>query len=167
MSVFKCKDLHVSANVRIDGIKYINLGSNIYLSRGGWFHAIDSYGSQTFSPKLTIGNGVKISENVHIGCVCNINIGNDVLIGSKALIIDHHHGTYHDLATAPAERNLDYNPIVIHDKVFIGENVVIFPGVVIGESAVIGANSVVTKSIPAYSIALGSPARVIKYLGNS
>ena len=44
----------------------------------------------------------------------------------------------------------------------IGNNVIILGGVSIGEKAVIGAGAVVTKSIPAYSIAVGNPARVIK-----
>jgi lipopolysaccharide O-acetyltransferase len=52
--------------------------------------------------------------------------------------------------------------VVIGDNVWIGESVCVLPGVSIGEGCIIGALSVVTKSIPAYSIAVGSPARVVK-----
>lgn len=52
--------------------------------------------------------------------------------------------------------------VVIGDNVWIGDNSVILPGVEIGKGSIIGANSVVTKSIPDYSIAVGIPARLVK-----
>jgi lipopolysaccharide O-acetyltransferase len=48
------------------------------------------------------------------------------------------------------------------DSLWIGEHVVILPGVRIGEYSVIGANSVVTESVPARSVAVGAPARVVR-----
>jgi acetyltransferase-like isoleucine patch superfamily enzyme len=53
-------------------------------------------------------------------------------------------------------------PIIIEDNVWIGESVSILPGVRIGRGSVIGSNSVVTRSVPAYSIAAGCPAKTIK-----
>lgn len=55
-----------------------------------------------------------------------------------------------------------YGPIVIEDNCFIGAGTIILPGVTIGCNTVIGAGSVVTKSIPANSVAIGVPARVVK-----
>jgi acetyltransferase-like isoleucine patch superfamily enzyme len=52
--------------------------------------------------------------------------------------------------------------VFIGDDCWIGGNVSILPGVTIGNGCTIGAGSVVTKSIPAFSVAVGSPARVIK-----
>lgn len=52
--------------------------------------------------------------------------------------------------------------IRIEDDCWIGGNVVILPGVTIGRGCTVGAGAVVTKSIPAYSIALGAPAKVVK-----
>ena len=61
------------------------------------------------------------------------------------------------------EKHLCYaKPVHIGDKVWVGESVCILPGVTIGECSIIGAGSVVTKSIPPYSIAVGTPAKVIK-----
>lgn len=54
--------------------------------------------------------------------------------------------------------------ITIGDDVWIGANVTILPGVSIGECSVIGANSLVNRSIPAFSLAYGVPARVVKSL---
>lgn len=54
------------------------------------------------------------------------------------------------------------HPVKIGDDCWIGGNVVILPGVTIGEGCTIGASSVVTKDIPPFSVAVGSPCKVIK-----
>ncbi len=53
-------------------------------------------------------------------------------------------------------------PVKIGKYVWIGANVVILPGVEIGDNAVIGAGAIITKNIPANSVAVGNPAKVIK-----
>ena len=66
-------------------------------------------------------------------------------------------------AIAPHESELpDKGDTVIENDVWIGQNVTIMPGVHIGNGAIIGANAVVASNIPAYSIAVGNPARVVK-----
>lgn len=55
-------------------------------------------------------------------------------------------------------------PVHIKRNVWIGVNVTILPGVTIGENAIIGACAVVTKDVPDNAVAVGNPARVIKYL---
>jgi acetyltransferase-like isoleucine patch superfamily enzyme len=62
----------------------------------------------------------------------------------------------------PAERKLFSNPIIIEDNVWLGEFVSVLPGVKIGKGTIVGANSVVSKSLPDYVIAVGSPAKPIK-----
>jgi acetyltransferase-like isoleucine patch superfamily enzyme len=52
--------------------------------------------------------------------------------------------------------------VEIEEDVWIGANCVILPGVTIGRGAVIGAGSVVTKSVPAYSIYVGNPAKLMR-----
>lgn len=54
--------------------------------------------------------------------------------------------------------------IKIEDDCWIGGNVTILPGVTIGKGTTVGAGSVVTKSIPPYSVVLGAPAKVVKTL---
>lgn len=51
---------------------------------------------------------------------------------------------------------------IVGNDVWIGQNVTVLPGVKIGDGAIIGANSVVAKNIPAYSVAVGNPCRVVK-----
>ncbi len=52
--------------------------------------------------------------------------------------------------------------IVIGDNVWIGDKATILPGVIIGDGAVIAANAVVSKDVPAYCVAGGNPAKIIK-----
>ena len=58
---------------------------------------------------------------------------------------------------------VEEKPIIIGNDVFIGANVTILDGVTIGDGAVIGAGAVVSKDIPPYAIAVGSPIRVLRY----
>ncbi len=55
-------------------------------------------------------------------------------------------------------------PVVIGNNVWLGNNVCVMPGVTIGDGAIIGANSVVTHDVPAYAVAAGVPAKIIKQL---
>jgi acetyltransferase-like isoleucine patch superfamily enzyme len=69
----------------------------------------------------------------------------------------------HPTAVQPRRDGTDYSKEVrIRNDCWIGGNTVILPGVTIGNGVTVGASSVVTRNIPSYSIAVGSPARVIK-----
>lgn len=120
-----------------------------------------------YIPRLIVGKNVAMNDDVHIGCVGKVKIGDNVLMASKIYISDHNHGSYKgerqdSPKVPPNERPLDYSYVEIADNVWIGEGVVILPGVIIGEGSIIGSNSVVTKSIPNHCIAVGSPAKVVK-----
>ncbi len=116
---------------------------------------------------IAIGKNVQINDYVHIGAVGSITIGDNVLMASKIYISDHNHGSYDELISdhpmsIPIERKAICKPVIIGDNVWLGESVCVLPGVTIGEGSIIGALSVVTKTIPPFSIAVGSPARVVK-----
>ena len=117
---------------------------------------------------LYFGNNIQINDFVHIAALKEVRIGNNVLIASKVFITDLEHGSYigneddADPCSIVKDRQLSSKSVVIEDNVWLGEHVSVLPGVTIGENSIIGANSVVTKSIPANSIAVGIPAKVIK-----
>lgn len=147
------------------GGKYISVGENCHIGKGAQISAWDSYGNQKFNPEISIGDGTIIFERAHITCLDKITIGKNVLTGKSILITDNSHGdsSYESLSIPPIDRPLhSKGPVVIEDNVWIGEKASIMPGVKIGKGAIIAANSVVTKDIPAFSIAAGVPARVIK-----
>ena len=117
-----------------------------------------------FPPFYTdCGKNIKIGKNVFINACCRfqdqggIEIGDGSLIGHNTTIATLNHDFN------PLKRqNLTPSPVKIGKNVWIGSDCTILPGVEIGDGAIIGAGSVVTKSIPAYTIAVGNPARVIK-----
>lgn len=107
---------------------------------------------------LKIGDNCSFS-GTSIRCFEKIIIGSDVRCGANTLIMDGD-GHFDDSRTSRPK------PIIIKDKVFLGANVVVKKGVTIGENSVIGMNSVVTHDIPANSIAVGIPCKVIKTINN-
>ena len=147
------------------GMQYMSIGEGFNAGDRLRIECWDRYAGELFHPVLSIGKNVSMNNNVHIGCINNIKIGNNVLFASNIYISDHHHGFINnrDLSIAPAKRQLySKGPVVISDNVWIGENVAIMPNVTIGKGCIIGANSVVTKNFPENSIVAGVPARIIK-----
>lgn len=119
-----------------------------------------------FPPFYTdCGKNIKIGKNVFINACCRfqdqggIEIGDGSLIGHNTTIATLNHDFNPD-----KRANLHPSPVKIGKNVWIGSDCTILPGVEIGDGAVIGAGSVVTKNIPANSIAVGNPARVIKQI---
>ena len=150
----------------IRGRKYIDFGERLTTGVGCRF---DSFpGSDPNKKKLHFGKNVQINDYVHIVSMDNITIGNNVLMASHIFISDNSHGCYKgsendsDPTIPPTQREYATAPISIGDNTWIGEGVIIMPGVTIGMGCVIGAHSVVSKSIPDYCVAVGSPAKPIK-----
>jgi len=112
--------------------------------------------------KIIIGNNVGIS-GCTIKAVELVKIGDNVLIGSGALISDN---DSHPLF--PGDRNdetkIKHKPIIIEDDVFIGARAIINKGVTIGKGAVVAAGAVVTKDVPPFMIVGGNPAKIIRSL---
>ncbi|HEY0796718.1 MAG TPA: hypothetical protein VGD64_13165 [Acidisarcina sp.] len=156
----------------IAGLEHIKMGDNFDAGKGLWLEAVTRHRTQIFTPRIVIGDNVSVSFWCHIAAVNLITIGDNVMMGSKVLIIDHNHGSYGPLVhdnpdTPPSSRTLTSGPVLIGDNVWIGDGAVITPNSTIGSGSVIGANAVVTGAIPANSIAVGIPARVIRQFDTS
>ena len=108
----------------------------------------------------TIGRNVFINQGCHFMDMGGITIGDDVMIGPKVNLVSSGH------PTDPAQRRngIVKKPITIGNNVWIGVAATILPGVTIGENAVIAAGAVVSRDVPANTIAAGVPARVLKQL---
>lgn len=151
---------------RIRGRKYIQIGTGFTTGFNCRLDAFDFNNSNRILIK--VGENVQINDDVHIAAVESVEIGDDVLIASKVFITDHNHGNYNgneiqdSPLSSPNSRRIYTDAVKIEKNVWLGEFVCVLQGVTIGEGSIIGAMSVVTKSIPPYSIAIGSPAKVIK-----
>jgi maltose O-acetyltransferase len=107
---------------------------------------------------LEIGDRTWLNYGADICATGLVRIGSDCLIGTHVIILDNHFHALEDRRTVPEPR-----PVVIEDRVWIGNRVTILPGVAIGHDSVIGAGSVVTRDVPSRSVAVGNPARVVKH----
>lgn len=157
--------IKVGKNLVVVSPNNIRIGKNFTAEDNTRLQAWKNYKGQTFSPKIEIGNDVSMMENCQISCCKQIVIGNGCLFGANVFITDNFHGKNieEQLHLPPIDRPLDVRgEVVIGNNVWIGRNVCIMPGVTIGDGAVIGANAVVTKDIPAYAVAAGVPAKIIK-----
>ena len=105
---------------------------------------------------LEIGSSAFINSGAHIFATQHIKIGLHTRIAEGVYLCD---TDFHQLTPGSAPRTA---PIIVGRNVWIGRRAVIMPGVTIGDHAVIGAGSVVTKDVPARTIAAGVPARAIR-----
>jgi lipopolysaccharide O-acetyltransferase len=143
--------------VRLKGERRIAVGSGCFVGAGSWLQALgDGDG-----PALSIGDGAGIAGLCVLSAVASVRVGAGVSFARGVYVSDHAHA--YDGGAAVRDGGLaGVEPVEIGDGVWLGENVVVLPGARIGERAVIGANSVVSGDIPARSLALGSPARVVR-----
>lgn len=132
-----------SANIRI-GRKCL-LQDSIYMRAG-------------LLGKVTIADRVAINSFCRFFGHGGIEIGEDTQIGPGTLVTTTSHDYDGDLSVS-------FHKVVIGKRVWVGANVTILPDVEIGDFAVVGAGSVVTKSIPPNSLAVGLPAKIIRRIG--
>lgn len=153
---------------KIRGGKFITISQGCSFGNNCWLEAVEIYQKYKYNPEVKIGNDCIINDYFHLGCTGFISIGDDVLIGSNVLIIDHNHGVYNGDKTSspnikPNNRELSVGHIEIGKNVWIGDKVSIIGDVSIGDGCIIAANSVVISSFPENVIIGGNPAKVIKY----
>lgn len=108
---------------------------------------------------LIIGDYTRIGlSNTIIGPV---QIGNHVNLAQNVTVTGLNHN-FQNVEKRIDEQGVSTLPVTIEEDVWVGANAVILPGVTIGKHSVVAAGSIVSRSIPAYSVCAGSPARVIK-----
>ena len=121
---------------------------------------------RVFPPFYTdFGKNIEVGENVFINACCHfqdhggVTIGDGCQIGHNVVFATLNH------FLEPQKRKMTYSaPIVLGKNVWVGSNATILQGVTIGDNAVIGAGAVVTGDIPAGTVAVGVPARVVKHI---
>ncbi len=146
---------------RFANLRYIHLGAGVTINRDCWVHVLTPRGGQS-TPQLVIGDFSSLGMGATISVARRVSLGRNTVMARNVYISDHRHA-YEDVNVPICHQGIaDIRPVSIGDDTWLGENVCVLPGVHIGVHCVIGANSTVTKDIPDYSVAVGSPARVIK-----
>lgn len=171
----KLKNVYYCSKLAKTG-KRIGFGSVKYLI-GGKYITIDDdscFGYDLYmtawnidghKPEIRIGKNCSFGSWNHISASNSIIIGDGLLTGKWVTIVDNAHGGtgMSDLEVRPWLRPIvSKGPVIIGNNVWIGDKATILPGVTIGNGSVIAANAVVTKDVPAFCIAGGNPARIIK-----
>lgn len=142
----------------VENGKSIELGDRVYVKSNAWFVSILP---NTKDSCLLIGNDTYIGRNAHFVALKDVKIGNNVLIADNVYISDNFH-QFEDINRPIKDQEVRFKGAVsIGDQSWLGENVCVIASSV-GKHCVVGANSVVNSDIPDYSIAVGSPAKVIK-----
>ena len=160
----------------------IHLGNNVVISE---FCILDAR-TESEDRVLVLGDDVILSNNVMISCKdgavsigdrtgvgaqtiiqstnqCPVSIGDDVMIGPGCYLVGGGNYNVDRLDVPMREQGIKRDSgIQIAADVWLGAKAIVLGGTKIGSGSIIGASSLVTKSVPIRSIAIGSPARVTK-----
>lgn len=133
----------------------LEVGAGVMFEPGVWLTAPDQ-------AHIRIGGGSFLNMGVMVAAMELVEIGEHCMFANGCFLTDGNHRFDDPDTPVPWQGFTTKGPTRIGDNVWCGANVVVTSGVTIGERCVIGANSVVTTDLPAFSIAAGAPARVLK-----
>lgn len=149
----------IGKGLHLQSPKNIHFGNNVRIGR---FGRLASFPVDGIYGKITIEDNCYIGDFFSVLAGADIIIKKDTLIASHVAVVSENHGVNPEYGLKYGNQPLSGKPVTIGKNCWIGEKVIIMPGVEIGDWCVIGAGSIVTKSIPAYSMAVGNPAQVIR-----
>ena len=144
----------IRRNVRLDLFPYKRFAIGEYSIIEDYTLIANACGDVILGKNVLIGCGSKISGP--------ITFGDNILLAQNVVMSALNHN-YEDPTRAVVDQGYTVKEIIVEDGVWMGAGVIVTPGVRIGRNAVVGAGSVVTRDVPAYSVVVGNPARIVKY----
>ncbi|HEX8086116.1 MAG TPA: acyltransferase [Solirubrobacteraceae bacterium] len=133
----------------------LEIGEHALFEPGVWITASEE-------ARIRIGAGTFLNKNVMVAAQQLVEIGDHCMFANGCFVTDSNHRFDDPDKPVTWQGFTSKGPTRVGDNVWCGANVVVTSGVTIGERCVIGANSVVTTDIPAFSIAAGAPAKVLR-----
>ncbi|WP_032822799.1 acyltransferase [Oenococcus oeni] len=169
VSIHNRRHISVGKNVKFEAFSEIQglssdgviFGDNVTIGYGTQIRPSSYYGVGHIGYGLTIGENSSIGPMGFIGCAGRVKIGDNVMIGPNVSIIAENHN-FDKSGKLIKEQGVHQKGIVIEDNVWIGTNVIILDGVVIGRGSVIGAATLITRSIPKYSVVIDKRTKIIR-----
>jgi acetyltransferase-like isoleucine patch superfamily enzyme len=163
-AVMRLRNPHVITR----GFVFLDRGATVYARRGygrlilgKWVHLGVGTALRCHEGTLSLGDKSNLARHISVNCYLDVEIGDSALIADNVYISDFDH-RFDDLAVPIKDQGIAKSRVRIGRDVWLGTKVTVCRGVVIGEGTVVGANAVVTNDLPAFSVAVGVPARVIK-----
>jgi acetyltransferase-like isoleucine patch superfamily enzyme len=142
------------------GPKNIEIGEDVFIRSYGSFEVLGMPGT----PLLRIGDRVQIGHSVRFVAVNGIFIGADAGVGHGSTVTDTIHdykGVDEGQAMWRAPLKLG-RPLNLEEGCWVGNNCVVTGGITVGAGAIVGANSVINRDVPAETIVMGNPARLVR-----
>ena len=140
----------------------IEVGERTVVHPGAFLSVVGPEQGPGCDGRLVVGDGVQIGHDLVVACAGRVEIGNRVLISDRVFIGDTYH-EYRDPDRPVLDQGLHAaRPVAVGAGAFLGIGAILLPGVRVGENAYVGAGSVVTADVPARTVAVGNPARVIR-----
>lgn len=162
-SIGRNVDFHFTSGLSRQHASRISLGNSVSLRRGAWLNVADQ--NPAGEPVIVIEDNCAMGTYSIISGKNRIHLERDVLVSQWALIMDHNHA-YEDITTPVVKQGItEGGRIRIGQGSWIGRGAAILcpkGELTIGRNCVIAANSVVTRSIPDYSVVAGLPARIVR-----
>ncbi len=154
-----------------EGFVFLDRGVEIYARRGygrlvlgRWLHLGAGTAIRCHEGTLRIGDRCVFGRRDSVNCYLDIELGAHVLVADDVYVSDFDH-RFERLDRPILEQGIAKARVRIGSDVWLGTKTTVAKGVAIGSGSVVGANSVVTRDLPARSVAVGAPARVIRRRG--
>jgi acetyltransferase-like isoleucine patch superfamily enzyme len=152
----------------LQGLVFLDRGAELYvrpgygrLVVGPWVHLGAGTALRCHEGTLRVGGRSTFGRDTSVNCYLDIEIGESALFADHVYVSDFDH-RHADLGVPIRDQGIVKARVRIGDDVWLGTKVTVARGVEIGQGAIIGANAVVTRDVPAYAVAVGAPARVIR-----
>lgn len=156
--------IHYTCRMSRTMAPFIRIGRSVWVGKDTWLNAIDLRAGEL---RLILDDGVRIGTRCQLSAKNRIHLQRNVVLSSSVLIMDHNHAYEDPNVPIRDQGETAGGTIEIGEGTFIGQGAVILcdkSELIIGKNCVIGSNSVLSRSIPAYSVVLGNPGRIVRHL---
>lgn len=150
------KDVVIEKGVLVFHPENIEIGNSVYV---GHNTILKGY----YKNKMIIGEGTWIAQQCFLHSAGGIEIGKNVGIGPRVIILSSFHEIDGKLEIPITQRKIKFQKVIIEDNCDIGAGAIILPGVRIGKGVQVGAGAIVSKDVKPYSVVAGVPAKLLRF----